>query len=101
VPRPRDLWDLWALAVVGAIDSEAAASFAAHGPTSGVPQSWMLTRAPKPDEWYQRLAGQTRLAVDADEALAVVRAAWARATDTDPHLGGSVASWARAGMTWR
>ena len=53
------------------------------------PVTWMLTRAPKPEEWHQQLAGQTRLTVDADEALVVVRAAWTHATDTDPHVGGA------------
>jgi hypothetical protein len=77
---PRDLYDLWALANLGALDAESAALFAKHGPINTPPQSWMFTKAPTPAEWHSQLASQTRLSVSADEALQVVRAAWSTAT---------------------
>ena len=73
----RDLYDLWLLSRIGAIDSEAAVLFAKHGPT-GKPPSGQLFRVP-PDEtaWRRDLSSQTRLEITAAEALDVVRGAWA------------------------
>ena len=73
---PRDLWDLWALNRLGAIDAPAAALFRQYGPTNKVPTPRMFDRAPADAEWQAQLAGQTRLSVSAAEALAEVRAAW-------------------------
>ena len=42
----RDLYDLWALDKVGALNPESAALFARHGSTSSPPRSWMFQRAP-------------------------------------------------------
>lgn len=60
---PRDLYDLWGLAAVGALDAHSAALFARSGPTGGTPAPWMFEDAPAPDDWHAQLAGQTRLAV--------------------------------------
>lgn len=72
----RDLYDLWALDEVGALDAESAALFASHGPTSGRPRSWMFKHSPSAEQWQSQLGGQTRLTVSAAEALEVVRASW-------------------------
>lgn len=39
----------------------------------------MFTTAPTDQDWREQLSGQTRLAVDPEEALRVVRAAWSAA----------------------
>ena len=75
---PRDLYDLWALAGVGALTRSAAQMFAAHT-GFGMPQEHMFATAPTPHDWHEQLSGQTRLTVNAKEALEVVRAAWAAA----------------------
>jgi hypothetical protein len=80
---PRDLYDLWALAGEGHIDTDAAELFAKHGTTGGPPREYMFTKAPPESVWRDQLAGQTRLAVTAAEALAVVRAAWSTAIGED------------------
>ena len=79
----RDLYDLWALDKVGALNPESAALFARHGSTSSPPRSWMFKRAPSALEWQVQLAGQTRLTVTAAEALEAVRTAWAAAVGED------------------
>lgn len=73
---PRDLYDLWALAELGAVDHEALRLFVRHGPTSSLPGEWMFRRQPSEDQWRIELAAQTTLAVTAREALDVVRQAW-------------------------
>lgn len=73
----RDLYDLWALNKVGALNPESAALFARHGSTSSPPRSWMFKLAPSAAEWQAQLAGQTRLKVTAAEALEAVRTGWA------------------------
>lgn len=75
---PRDLFDLWGLAKIGAMTRSAAELFAEHTGT-GLPQDHMFSAAPTPEQWHETLAGQTRLTVTADEALQVVRSEWARA----------------------
>jgi predicted nucleotidyltransferase component of viral defense system len=75
---PRDLYDLWALALTGALTRSAAQLFATHTGL-GAPQDHMFTRAPTPQDWQEQLAGQTRLSVSPEEALQVVRSAWATA----------------------
>jgi len=79
----RDLYDLWALTKIGALNAESAALFARHGPTGSPPRSWMFEHAPSPSEWAAQLAEQTRLTVTAEEALNVVRTAWAAAVGED------------------
>jgi hypothetical protein len=80
---PRDLYDLWALDKVGALNAESASLFATHGPTGSPPRSWMFTRAPSDAEWQSQLAGQTRLTLSAAEALETVRASWVAAVGDD------------------
>lgn len=75
---PRDLYDLWAPAVAGALTSSAAELFATHTGL-GPPQDHMFSRAPGERDWQEQLSGQTRLTVSAEEALQVVRASWAAA----------------------
>jgi len=76
---PRDLWDLWALSRIGALNATAARLFVEHGPTLGPPKSWMFTTAPTARQWREQLASQTRLTVTPDEALTAVRTEWAAA----------------------
>lgn len=75
----RDLWDLWALSRVGAIDAGATALYRRYGPTNKAPTQRMFDRAPTDGEWQAQLAGQTRLTVTAAEALNAVREAWREA----------------------
>lgn len=79
----RDLYDLWALSNIGALNSQSAALFAEHGPTGSVPRSWMFGRAPTESVWRAQLSGQTRLTITADAALQAVRAAWASVPGED------------------
>ncbi|MEO8107305.1 MAG: nucleotidyl transferase AbiEii/AbiGii toxin family protein [Actinomycetes bacterium] len=73
---PRDLYDLWALGRIGAVDDEAAQVFARLGPAGGVPQPWMFDVPPTERAWTAELAAQTRLEVTAARALDEVRALW-------------------------
>ncbi|MEV6427971.1 nucleotidyl transferase AbiEii/AbiGii toxin family protein [Nocardia sp. NPDC051463] len=77
----RDLWDLWALSDIGAIDGTAGALYRRCGPTNRLPAPQLFDRAPDEDNWNAQLAGQTRLAISAETALAAVRDAWARITE--------------------
>lgn len=77
---PRDLWDLWALSRLGAIDAEAAGLFRRHGPTNKNPAAHIFNCAPSDAQWQAQLAGQTRLRVSAADALTKVREAWRRAS---------------------
>jgi hypothetical protein len=77
---PRDLFDLWSLAGIGAIDSEAAELFAKHGPTNKPPSQSFFVNSPDEAVWRRDLSSQTRLQVSAADALAVVRQAWRLAT---------------------
>lgn len=74
----RDLYDLWLLAQIGAIDAEASVLFAKYGPTNNPPNARQLAHPPDEATWQRELAGQTRLAVTAADALAEVREAWLR-----------------------
>lgn len=80
---PRDLYDLWAMGRVGALDDKAAALFAKHGPTGARPRSWMFTKPPSEQDWQAQLAGQTRLTITAAQALAGVRRAWEQSLGSD------------------
>jgi predicted nucleotidyltransferase component of viral defense system len=77
---PRDLYDLWALAGIGALDAEAAQLWRRFGPTGRPPAGALSGPAPTEASWRAQLAGQTRLTVTADQALAVVRRAWTAGT---------------------
>jgi predicted nucleotidyltransferase component of viral defense system len=72
----RDLFDLWALARVNGIDSEAAQLFVRHGPTNRPPAPSIFEKAPDETSWQRDLSGQTRLTVSAAEAMEAVRWAW-------------------------
>jgi predicted nucleotidyltransferase component of viral defense system len=72
----RDLFDLWSLAEIGAIDGEAADLFSRYGPMSRPADEGAFSVAPDETVWRRDLGAQTRVTVTADEALAVVRAAW-------------------------
>lgn len=87
----RDLWDLWALGELGAIDERAATLYKSHGPTNQRPSARLFKKAPTDAEWQSQLAGQTRLTVSAREALVAVREAWRAATETsdDQHEPGT------------
>lgn len=76
----RDLYDLWLLADVGAINAEAAQLFARLGPTTRVPSDDLFRQPPDESRWRRDLAGQTRLTVTAAEALVAIRSAWRIAT---------------------
>lgn len=77
---PRDLWDLWALSRLGAIDADAATMFRRYGPTNKNPAPHIFNQVPSDAQWQAQLAGQTRLRVSATEALKAVREAWRRAS---------------------
>lgn len=74
----RDLWDLWALDRIGAIDAAAEHLYRRYGPTNQPPAPHDFTKAPTEAEWQNQLAGQTRLTVSPSDALAAVRNAWAQ-----------------------
>jgi predicted nucleotidyltransferase component of viral defense system len=73
---PRDLWDLWALARIGAISDEAAELYSKYGPTKA-PLKNDLRTPPEQNDWEAQLAQQTQLNVSPQEALTVVRERWA------------------------
>lgn len=74
----RDLWDLWALDRIGAIDAKAEALYRSFGPTNRPPALRDFTTAPTQADWQNQLGGQTRLNVSPTEALTAVRNAWAQ-----------------------
>lgn len=80
---PRDLWDLWALSRIGAIDAAAAGLYRQFGPTNQPPGDYLFETAPSDAQWQTQLAGQTRLTITAAEALATVHDAWARLADDE------------------
>ncbi len=43
----------------------------------GLPQDHMFSAAPTGKRWHEELAGQTRSTVSPEEAMQVVRSAWA------------------------
>ncbi len=75
----RDLWDLWALSELGAIDRIAAHLYRRYGPTNHPPASRLFTSAPTDAVWQAQLAGQTRITISARQALDAVRKAWCAA----------------------
>lgn len=74
----RDLWDLWALDRIGAIDAEAEALYRRYGPTNKSPALRDFKIAPTEADWQNQLSGQTRLTISPTDALAAVHNAWAR-----------------------
>jgi predicted nucleotidyltransferase component of viral defense system len=84
----RDLWDLWALSEVAAIDRRAADLYRRHGPTNRPPTARLFMKAPTDAEWQAQLAGQTRITVSARDALEAVRKAWRAAIETLDDLQG-------------
>lgn len=79
---PRDLWDLWALAEIGAINAEAAKLFRRHGQTNRLPGASVFETPPTTADWLAQLGGQTRLTVGPVVALARVRDAWEKASES-------------------
>lgn len=63
-----DLWDLWALNGLHAIDAAAADLYRHYGPTNQLPGDYVFETEPSDAEWQAQLAGQTRLTVTAPEA---------------------------------
>ena len=77
---PRDLYDLWALAHAGHIDTDAAHLYRRHGPTGGYPERSLLPAAPPSEqEWQDALSHQCIPQVTATDAYETVVSTWARA----------------------
>lgn len=73
----RDLWDLWALNNIGAIDTAAAVLYRRLGPTGELPDHSTFSRPPTETDWQAQLSGQTRLTITAQTAITEVATAWA------------------------
>jgi predicted nucleotidyltransferase component of viral defense system len=74
--QPRDLYDLWGLAGIGAIDETARDLYVTFGPSGEPPDRSLFEEPPDDDSWKDQLGGQTRLLVGALEAASRVRDAW-------------------------
>ena len=74
----RDLWDLWALSQLGAIDAMAERLYRRYGPTNKPPAPHDFTKPPTQADWENQLAGQTRLTVSPRHALTAAHDAWAQ-----------------------
>jgi hypothetical protein len=48
---PRDLWDLWALSRIGAIDAAALGLYRRFGPTNQTPGDYLFKTAPSDAQW--------------------------------------------------
>lgn len=79
---PRDLYDLWALTLLGVVDADAHDLYQRWGSVSG-PGPWIFRSAPSDDEWTTALAHQGRVRLGPSEALKVVRDNWTRLTNDD------------------
>jgi predicted nucleotidyltransferase component of viral defense system len=73
----RDLWDLWALARIGALNPQSHALWVRYGTGGRVIPTRYFAAAPDEDEWVRDLGGQCRLSVTALKALELVRETWA------------------------
>jgi predicted nucleotidyltransferase component of viral defense system len=73
---PRDLYDLWGLANLGAVDEIARDVYVRFGPTGEPPDRSLFDDPPEDESWTDTLGGQTRLSVGAAQATARVRDAW-------------------------
>jgi len=71
----RDLYDLWALALLGLIDAAARDAYRRWGLGSD-PGAWLFREAPSESEWETALAHQGRVWVGPKDALRVVREHW-------------------------
>ncbi|WP_344781502.1 nucleotidyl transferase AbiEii/AbiGii toxin family protein [Microbacterium kribbense] len=71
---PRDLYDLWALAVAGKVDAEAEKLFGRYGPYTSASKV-AFTRLPTDAEWYDALAHQCKPVVSPAQAAAAVQKA--------------------------
>jgi hypothetical protein len=71
----RDLYDLWALATVGAVDDDAAAAF--RRAVGWSPRPELFDRPPDELAWHDALAHQTASLPSAAAAVATVRTAFA------------------------
>jgi len=71
---PRDLYDLWALAVAGKIDAEAGKLFGRYGPYTSASKV-AFTLLPTDAEWYDALAHQCKPVVSPAQAAAAVHKA--------------------------
>lgn len=81
---PRDLWDLAALARIGAFTPEAAALFTRLGPSIRIPSDTSLPSAPTQDDWVDQLSHQTRLTLSSVEARDGVVRAWQELASLGP-----------------
>lgn len=72
----RDLYDLWLLSEIGALNATAAELFRKNGPTNKPPTAKQFSTHPDEVVWGSELAGQTRLNLTAAEAIEAVRRAW-------------------------
>lgn len=72
----RDLYDLWLLTRRGAVDDDAIRLFVRYGQTGRSPTGELFSCAPDETRWRQELSAQTRLEVQAAEALEDVRQAF-------------------------
>src|SRR5206468_1308878 len=71
----RDLYDLWALALLGVIDGEACEVFRRLAGLGEKPGSWMFRDAPTDDSWHAALSHQGRLRVGPGQAMQTVASA--------------------------
>ncbi|HWL37147.1 MAG TPA: nucleotidyl transferase AbiEii/AbiGii toxin family protein [Frankiaceae bacterium] len=69
----RDLYDLWSLATIGAVDADAVAAYEAA--VGYRPPLSVFDRVPDAEEWRTALAHQTAVLPDVAGAVAAVRAA--------------------------
>ena len=69
---PRDLYDLWALAGRGDVDTDALALFGRHGQFTDAKRI-EFNRLPSKDAWFAALGHQGRVLVGPDAAADVVR----------------------------
>ncbi|GAA4693828.1 hypothetical protein GCM10023215_34180 [Pseudonocardia yuanmonensis] len=74
----RDLWDLWALAERGHLDTAAAELYARLGPTNHRPDPDDYSDPPDQAQWQRDLGAQIRLTVSAADAAAAVAHAWSQ-----------------------
>jgi hypothetical protein len=55
---PRDLYDLWGLAALDAVDGEARQLFLRYGQSGCDPPSWLFDRVPATSSWQRELGGR-------------------------------------------
>jgi predicted nucleotidyltransferase component of viral defense system len=74
--QPRDLYDLWGLADIGAIDEAARDVYIRFGPTGEPPARSLFDEPPHDESWKEQLSGETRPLVGPGQAASQVREAW-------------------------